>query len=241
MRVLAGAFLVVFLLVPAVQAQTFPELTGRVVDGAGILDSSTERDLTARLAAHEQASSNQVVVVTVPGLEGYEIADYGYRLGRHWGIGQQGRDNGVLLLVAPQERKVRIEVGYGLEGDLPDATAKLIIENEIIPAFKAGDMQRGIVRGADAILAAIDGAYDPLPRQQETADEGLAMGGVMLMFFMFVLFQFFRNEGRVGRRGRRGVLVAPTGGFGGGGFGGGGGGFGGGGGGFGGGGSSGGW
>ena len=95
--------LVLVLWVGLATAQTFPPLTGRVVDQAGALDASTVQKLTAGLAAHERATSNQVVVVTLRSLEGYEIADYGYRLGRAWGIGQEGRNNGALLIVAPAE------------------------------------------------------------------------------------------------------------------------------------------
>lgn len=97
----------------------FPPLTGRVVDDAGILDASTQSQLTEMLAAHERATGEQVVVVTLESLQGYSIEDYGYQLGRHWGIGQKGRNTGAMLIVVPKERKVRIEVGYGLEGTLP--------------------------------------------------------------------------------------------------------------------------
>ncbi len=97
----------------------FPELTGRVVDNAGLLDPTEEQALADKLATEEQQSSNQVVVVTVPDLQGYPIEEYGYQLGREWGIGQEGKDNGVLLIVAPNERRLRIEVGYGLEGRSP--------------------------------------------------------------------------------------------------------------------------
>lgn len=233
-------------------AQAFPDLTGRVVDRADILSTGAEKAIAEKLAAHERATSNQVVVATLPSLEGYDIADYGYRLGRHWGIGQEGRDNGVLLLVAPDERKVRIEVGYGLEGDLPDATAKLIIENEILPAFRAGDMEAGVARGVDAILGAIEGTYEPMPAGEGDIGPDIVEFVPLIGFgFIFILavFRTMRGEGRVGRRGpwgrrRRGpgmiILGGPgsSGGFGGGGMGGG---FGGGGGGFGGGGASGGW
>jgi len=221
-------------------AQTFPSLTGRVVDQAGVLDVATVQKLTAGLAAHERATSNQVVVVTLRSLEGYEIADYGYRLGRAWGIGQEGRNNGALLIVAPTERKVRIEVGYGLEGSLTDAASRLIIENEILPAFRDGDLTGGIVRGTNAILQTIAGTYAPLPKEADgdIADRMVALFPIALFLLFFLMA--VRGEGggpRTGRRRRRGVfygggLAGGAGGFGGGsggGFGGGGGGFGGGG------------
>ena len=151
------------LAVPALHAQdggpSFPPLTGRVVDAADLLDAQAERALDAVLAAHEEASSDQVVVATVPSLEGYAIADYANRLGRAWGIGTAENDNGVVLLVAPNEREVRIEVGYGLEGALTDALSSTIIRREILPAFRSGDYADGIESGVTSILAAIEGEY----------------------------------------------------------------------------------
>lgn len=232
--------LALVLLAGAALAQTFPELTGRVVDRAGVLGGATEQQMTETLAAHERDTSNQVVVVTLGSLEGYEIADYGYRLGRVWGIGQKGRDNGVLLIVAPNERKVRIEVGYGLEGDLTDATARLIIENEILPAFRDGRMSDGIVRGTHAILDAIAGTYAPLVEED---DEEISPILILVGFLILVVFMSLRDEAHLGPYRMRHNGRRLGGGYGSGGFGGsgGGGGFGGGGGGFGGGGSSGGW
>ena len=119
--------------VPANAEPTFPALTGRVVDDANLLDPADEQALTADLKALEDKSSDQVVVVTVPSLQGYAIEDYGYQLGRHWGIGTKQLSNGVLLIVAPNERKVRIEVGRGIEPILTDALSKVIIENAILP------------------------------------------------------------------------------------------------------------
>ena len=134
-------------------AQTFPPLTGRVVDAANIIPDDQEAALTAKLDALEKESSRQLVVATVPNLEGYDIADYGYRLGRSWGIGQKDQNNGAILLVAPNDRKVRIEVGYGLEPILTDAFSSVIINTQIVPAFKAGDFPGGITAGTDAIIA----------------------------------------------------------------------------------------
>lgn len=142
-------------------APTFPELSGRVVDQADLLPSLTESQLTRKLADHERATTNQVVVVTLKSLQGYTIEDYGYQLGRHWGIGQAERNNGVLLIVAPSERKVRIEVGYGLEGTLTDALSHNIIQTKILPNFRKGHYETGIVQGTNAILAALQGTYKP--------------------------------------------------------------------------------
>ena len=136
----------------AAAAPTFPALTGRVVDGANILSSQTKASLDAKLEALEAKTSRQLVVVTVPSLQGYEIEDYGYQLGRVWGIGEKGRDNGVLLIVAPNERRVRIEVGYGLEGVLTDALSNVILQTQVLPKFRTGNFEGGVVGGADALI-----------------------------------------------------------------------------------------
>jgi uncharacterized protein len=144
------------LAVPAL-ALEFPALTGRVVDEAGILDPATRASLTQKLAELEAKTGDQLVVVTLKSLEGTSIEDYGVELGRRWRIGQQDRNNGVLLIVAPNERRVRIEVGYGLEGALTDAVSRLIIENAIVPRFRAGDFAGGIGRGVDDIISVLTG------------------------------------------------------------------------------------
>jgi uncharacterized protein len=223
-------------------ALDFPELTGQVVDNAGLLSSSEEQSLTQQLASHEEATSNQVVVVTLTSLQGTTIEDFGYQLGRHWGIGQKEHDNGVLLIVAPQERKVRIEVGYGLEGDLPDAIAKTIIEQDILPAFRQGDFPRGIQAGVDAIILAIEGTYEA--KAKDSIGPGIMIVFIVIIFFVILLMTVFTSmeDARGGRRRSGSGFYSGYGGHGGGGGGGGGfGGFSGGGGGFGGGGSSGGW
>ena len=144
--------LVVALLIGApANAQAFPQLTGRVVDDAHLLDAGQVAQLTARSAEIEKASSRQFVVATIPDLQGYPIEEYGYKLGRAWKIGQKDANNGIILIVAPKDRKVRIEVGRGLEPVMTDALSSVIINQTILPRFKAGDMAGGIVAGADAI------------------------------------------------------------------------------------------
>ena len=135
----------------------FPKLTGRVVDNANILRADTRRELTDMLAAHERATGDQVVVVTVASLQRYPIEEYGYELGRDWGIGQKGKNDGALLIVAPNEHKVRIEVGYGLEGQLTDAKSRAIIDNYILPSFKRGDFNFGVLAGATEMVRALGG------------------------------------------------------------------------------------
>lgn len=155
---LAGIVSTLGCVTAVVAALQFPMLTGRVVDEAGILSPAFESEITAQLAAHEH-TTNQVVVATVKSLQEYDIADYANQLFRHWGIAQKDKNNGVLLIVAPNERKMRIEVGYGLEGVLTDAISRDIIERRIKPQFRQQDFEQGIRDGVDAILAAIGGEY----------------------------------------------------------------------------------
>ena len=153
------ALLIAFTASSAIAAPKFPPLTGRVVDEVGILSQSARQQLAQLSEKQERASSNQIVVAVVKSLQGYPIEDYGYQLGRAWGIGQKGANNGVILIVAPNDREVRIEVGYGLEGALTDALASNIIQTRILPSFKRGDLEGGIVAGAQSISAAIAGEY----------------------------------------------------------------------------------
>ncbi|HEX7873995.1 MAG TPA: TPM domain-containing protein [Sphingobium sp.] len=265
---LSLALLCVSILTPGgAHAQDFPKLTGHVVDAANLLDPAQEQALDAKLAALEKDTGRQVVVATLPDLQGREIADYGYRLGRAWGIGTKGKNDGALLIVAPNERRVRIEVGYGLEGVLTDALSALIINNAITPRFKAGDYPGGINAGVEEIGALLKltpeeakarAAAMEAAAAKDNNDGGMAALIVILFFIgLFVVVPALFG-GRGGRRYRGGLGGAPIilwgpglgggndddrwggGGWGGGG-GGGGGGFSGGGGSFGGGGASGGW
>ncbi|QDZ03374.1 YgcG family protein [Nitratireductor mangrovi] len=154
-------------LMTGVKAGELPALTGRVVDNAGLIDAATETDLIATLAAFEQKSSDQIVVATIESLDGEAIEPFANRLFRAWGLGQAGEDNGVLLLVAKNDRRMRIEVGYGLEGTLTDLHAKLIIENTMVPAFRAGDFAGGISRAVDDIITVLEGNAAELEERAE--------------------------------------------------------------------------
>jgi len=227
---------------------SFPRLSGRVVDDADILSAATQSELTAMLARHEQATGEQVVVVTLPSLQGYSIEDFGYQLGRYWGIGQKDKNTGALLIVAPKEHKVRIEVGYGLEGKLTDAMSRVIIERDILPEFKRGDFNAGVLAGTTTVLKVLGGDATAAQAPAETgvpaqsfADTFLTGPGFFaLCVILIVLFVILRNRRNGGsqvyrRVGRSGYAGFPGGGFygggssGGGGFSGGGGSFGGGG------------
>lgn len=244
-RSAAGALVaaVVLAWAAAAFALAFPALTGRVVDGAAVLTAAERASLEQALKAHEEATTNQVVVVTLASLEGVPIEEYGYQLGRHWQIGQKGKNNGALLIVAPAERKVRIEVGYGLEGVLTDAVSRVIIETIIVPAFRSGQMGPGIVAGTGAILKTLTGDAPEVQAAAKRIEERQDEASPLALFLMLALIVFViwaSQRGIVIGGGRGGGFGGGFGGGrGGGGFGGGG--FSGGGGSFGGGGASGGW
>jgi uncharacterized protein len=145
--------------VAAWAAPTFPELSGRVVDQAGLLTPDQQESLSKLSKSIEDNSTAQVVVVTLKSLEGYDIAEYGYQLGRYWKIGQKDRNNGLLIIVAPNERKVRIEVGYGLEGLITDAEAHELIQSQLIPHFKQQDVYGGIKNTMDEIKRIVSHEY----------------------------------------------------------------------------------
>ncbi len=222
--------LCVFLLFSSAQclaAIEFPALTGRVVDTAGLLSSKATNKVTRLLTRHEEKTTNQIVVVTLTDLQGRTIEEYGYQLGRHWGVGQKERNNGVLLLVAKNERKLRIEVGYGLEGALTDAMAGNIIQTVIRPQFKKGNFDQGVFRGVNAIIAAIKGEY-----QAKEVKKSNDKGNWLIVTLVIGIFLFITLPGSFGGRfgGRHSHYSGGSGGgFSGGGFSGGGGSFGGGG------------
>lgn len=263
MLLLAGLFLAGWFPVSVVHAQGTVDVissTGRLVtDQADLLTSSEEQRLTAKLTAYEDTTSTQIVVVTIPSLEGVPAAEYALALGRSWGVGQAGQDNGVVILVARDDREVRIETGYGLEGAIPDAVAARIYRNVMVPYFREGRFYEGISGAADLLIAAAAGEFtaeEAAPRRagRPPIDPSALMGLFILVWFIVSSIRRHRGGNDGGKRYRRhgygphfiiwgGGLGGGGGGFGGGLGGGGlGGGFGGfGGGGFGGGGAGGGW
>lgn len=191
---------------PALADPTFPALTGRVVDDANLLSPADEQELAQSLKQLEDKSSDQLVVVTLPSLQGYTIEDYGYRLGRHWGIGTKELNNGVLLIVAPNERKVRIEVGYGLEPILTDALSRVIIDNAILPRFRTGDFPAGIKEGVENIELVLTGDVAELERRasvRRDADQ-VPIDWFTVLFFIaiFILIMYLSSHGAVVTPGR---------------------------------------
>ncbi len=272
-RALVALWLALFIWAAPALAQsalgpTFPDRgTAPVLDQANIIDDATEAQLTAQLDAFEQTNQRQFVIVTLNSLDGYDIADYGYQLGRAWKLGNAERNDGVILIVAPNERKLRIEVGYGLEGILPDGLAFDIVE-DMRPLFRDGRYSEGIAQAANAIITQLQLPPEEAARvAQEASNARESEKGVPLSMFIWLAFiglffiipamfgrgrkRRFRGSGVAGAAGEIMLWTAINaitngdndgGGWGGGGGGGGfGGGFGGGGGSFGGGGASGGW
>lgn len=239
----------------------FPALTGPVVDTAHLLPADVFNSLSQQLASYSQSTGTQLVVVTLPTLKGYPIDMYGYQLGRHWGIGEKGKNNGALLIVDAGEKQMRIEVGYGLEGTLTDAASFEIIHNIMTPYFKQGNYAGGITAGVSAILGVLGHQQQAVQQQRvrNSSGTGLLMLIIIGIALLPLIFAIFSRGGRGGpggygtggsgmgwlgwmALGMLGGSLGRGGGFGGGGFGGGGfGGFSGGGGSFGGGGASGGW
>lgn len=151
------------LLTGAAQAIDVPYLTGRVTDNAEILNAETRKVLTEQLAAHERATANQVAVLTVPSMGDASIEEFAVEVFSAWKLGRKGQDNGVLVVVAPNDRRMRIEVGYGLEGTLTDAQASRIIRDFMTPRFKEGDYNRGITDGVRAVIGTLEGDASALP------------------------------------------------------------------------------
>ena len=231
----AGLIALLCLASPVWAAPSFPALTGRVVDNAHVLNAATAADIAQKLAALEAKNSRQLVVVTLPSLQGYDISDYGYQLGRSWGIGQAKMNNGALFIIAPKERKVRIEVGYGLEPILTDAMSSVILQSAVLPKFRGGDFNGGIAAGVDALIQQMSLETSAAEARAAAAAKAGAQGdqpggiglGIAAIIIIFALIRMFGGWGLLpllmsGGPGYRG------GGYGGGGWsGGGGGGFGG--------------
>lgn len=192
-HILLSLLLILCAAAQAFAAPQFPALSGRVVDGAAILSAAGRSALDKKLAEYEAGTTNQVVVVTVASLQDYSIEEYGYQLGRQWQVGQKGRNNGALLIVAPTEKKVRIEVGYGLEPLLTDAASSAIIHGIILPAFREGQMEKGITEGVDAMLSVLGGKGVPVAMRPNTLEDWQAWLILLLMLWFFVFS--FRHPG----------------------------------------------
>jgi uncharacterized protein len=200
----------------------FPPLTGRVVDAANVLKPQEIGALEQKLQAHEAKTTDQVVIATVPSLGGTSVEDYANRISRSWQLGQKAKNNGVLLLVAPNERRVRIEVGYGLEGALTDALTKVIIATAIAPKFKQDDFAGGLNAGVDAILSVLTGDAEEWHRRAKVREDESHSTDPIVAVVLLIIFVLFVRQIMSGgggprryhrtRRGRWIPVPVPTGG-----------------------------
>jgi len=174
-------------------ALAVPALTGRVNDYAGMISAPVKADLQTKLKQFETAESTQIVILTVQSLKGDPIEDFSIKVAEAWKIGQKGKDNGVLLIVSKDDHKVRIEVGYGLEGKLTDLMAGRIVRDEIVPAFKAGRFDEGFTKGVTAIIAAAHGEYKANPRTQRNGDKPSMTLLLIIFAVIYVVYQIFRR------------------------------------------------
>jgi len=204
-------------------ALDFPQLTGRVVDQANVMTPQSRSDIETKLKNLEDKSGIQLVVATVKSLQGSDIETYANQLFRSWKLGEAKKNNGVLLLVAPAEHKVRIEVGYGLEGTLTDALSSVIIASAIVPRFKAGDFSGGIERGVDGIISVLSGDktdwHEKVNVRQDAASDidklFPILFFVVMMIIIWYLIRHANGPRSGGGRGTGGPIFIPTGGWGG--------------------------
>ncbi len=210
----------------ALAAFNFPQLAGRVTDQANIISGPAKASIEAKLQNLEDKSGIQLVVATVSSLEGGDIESYANGLFRAWKLGMAKKNNGVLFLIAPNERKMRIEVGYGLEGVLTDAVSSVIIRSAVAPRFKAGDFGGGIERGVDAIIEVLSSDTSEWTKRatEQSMSETIDQLAPIILFMLFIFIMIYMSRDARGGRGGGPMIFLPPGG----GFGGGGGGFGGG-------------
>ncbi|HYU34220.1 MAG TPA: TPM domain-containing protein [Thermoanaerobaculia bacterium] len=187
-RVLHVLAVLAVLVTPALHARDVPFLSGRVVDEAGMLPPDARQRIEQKLAAYEQRTGSQVVVLTVDSLQGDPIEDFSVRVAQTWKLGQKGKDNGVLFLIAKQEHLLRIDVGYGLEPELTDAESGRILDNVVRPAFRNGDFAGGIEKGVDAILAALGGAEVPATPAVPEESDRIPAGFSFILIFVLAAF-----------------------------------------------------
>jgi uncharacterized protein len=213
---LSALLLILQLAAPAFADPVFPKLTGRVTDAAGVLPADVVARLDGKLKTLEDTTGTQLVVATVPDLGGYEIEEYGYQLGRAWGIGQKGQNNGAILIIAPAQRKLRIEVGYGLEGTLTDAVSSRIIRGSIVPRFKAGDLAGGVEAGTDELIALLQlppdqqqAAVKQLSQRADSADDGPGLGALVWLVIIIVWIIIATRRGARGRRSGPVIIWGP--------------------------------
>ena len=174
--------------------QYFPKLEGRIIDQVNLLSPAIKNDINSILKDHEKRKTNQIVVVILDSLHGYEIEDYSYQLGRYWGIGEKEKNNGVLLVISMAEKKIRIEVGYGLEGALTDKISHEIINYTIMPNFKAKQYELGVLKAVNEIILSIQGEYSPKVDIGDFSNTSKFAFLIPLIFFALMFLSMFANS-----------------------------------------------
>ncbi|MDD5301592.1 MAG: TPM domain-containing protein [Elusimicrobia bacterium] len=194
---MSRALLLLLALAAPAAALEVPYLSGRVNDHAGLLSAAASASIEGKLKDFEARTGHQVAVLTLDSLEGEPLEDFSLKVSRTWALGRKGQNDGVLFLISKSDRKLRIEVGHGLEGSLPDALAGRIIQNEVVPRFRAGDFEGGVTAGVDAIVAAAEGTYSPPPAAKEDDDfNGLGLlEKLMMSAFVFGILGLFEVVG----------------------------------------------
>ncbi len=194
LQILAAPLFLCFLLLTTLgHGATIPALKGRVNDYANLLSAQTEDTINAQLAELEQSDSTQIAVLTVTSLEGESVEQFALEVVEKWKLGQQGFDNGALLLIAKNDRKIRIEVGYGLEGKLTDLMSGRIIDSIISPAFRQGDFDRGTLQGVKAMVGAVKGEFSAEDIKPKRSNSGGSDFGSLIFGLFFFGFVFLRN------------------------------------------------
>ena len=206
----------VITLIPSVsfgyQQVNLPELNSRVTDLTGTLHGNEANHITSKLETLQSVKGSQLVVVVIPTTGDEDIAQYAIRLAEEWQIGRDKIDDGVILLVAKDDRKVRIEVAYGLEGAIPDALAKRIIEEIIVPQFRSGDFYHGIDQGVDAIISLINGEQLPVPHEDDihpTASNGMTKYLTIIFPFAFIFLTVINYFAKKKLGQKKGAFVTP--------------------------------
>lgn len=175
-----------------------PMMPKRLVnDFTGLLSEDQQNSLESKLVAFNDTTSTQISVVTYDDLQGYPIAEYAYSLATKWGIGQEGKNNGILILISPVNRQMSIQTGYGLEGAVPDAICKRIIETEMKPAFREGNYFKGIDNATNTLMALTKGEYTAEDYMKKTGSEGSIFPFVIIFFVLFVIFSSLRSRQRM--------------------------------------------
>lgn len=200
--------LLVFTLCPAAALEV-PKLQGRVNDLAGLISRGTEAELERRMAELESSDSTQLVILTITSLEGEVLEEYSIRVAEEWGIGQEGYDNGALLLVSKNDRAVRLEVGYGLEGSLTDLLAGRIVDNEILPNFSAGRFDAGFLKGIEAVTAAVKGEYKAEAKPSSRAGSLRSGRSLMPFLIIFIVVAMIGSKKRI-FGGLAGAVLVPV-------------------------------